>query len=642
MSYERLNLMPPQMRRRTAMRGRHVSWPTEMDNVQELGIIADMQCGGWSTHLLTSKGALYSVGVLDGLRSQIRQAPNGHVQHMQQMKTSPHTLRFPPGFPHPTERYDPATAVEQFSAGRSHVLALSDSGRIWSWDNIDQGAQHVKFLNVDLKEGGKRPQKGTVKKVVAGWNKSAALVEGEGIVLWDPLTLSDDDTEIEDTALVLESATVPDSGHQRSASDHRSRTQPTDSEAIGEVTNFIVLEHLVVFCTHLGKVFASQITWTDETQSASPVFPVPLLFPDSTSDITSESTDTPLATDIQGSFRSFAIFTSDGRVLTGIQDDHLFALSTPGRTAPPLSAIPALQHTNVISIAFGDYHYHALHSTGHITSYGQEPQGCGALGLGGRGDPEGRLRGIRYMGIGGDGRLIPQALVGGRRVWFEKEKKDWIAFITSGGRDPEEARERMRMLAETDVQGEVSEWVEREGNTWEERFGGGATGKTNEQDGEDQLPSYFALSVTAAGWHSGALVLVDEKKADRIRHGCIVHEDQTKDPKLAEDPQAQQRDAEPPGQQSGGFIASTLAWATDMSRWFLGLPTSADAAATAANPGLRRGPRHLTSPFADPVNHGAATGNGQSYVWAADYFPRLRLRDGREMPGSAPFSEWRS
>lgn len=45
-----LGRMPPHMRRRVAMRGRHVSWPTEMEEVQDLGIIADMQCGSVTAH----------------------------------------------------------------------------------------------------------------------------------------------------------------------------------------------------------------------------------------------------------------------------------------------------------------------------------------------------------------------------------------------------------------------------------------------------------------------------------------------------------------------------------------------------------------------------------------------------------------
>lgn len=542
---------------------------------------------------------------------------------MQTAIIKPQGLRYPPGFPNPSDRYDPVTAVRQFSAGRSHVLALSDSGRIWSWNNIEHAALHVKFLTVDLKESARSTKAGAVKKVVAGWNKSAALVAGTGIVLWDPLSRSHDETEIEDAALVLETATVPHSGHERESNSVRVKTRDAAADTgTGEVLNFICLEHFVVFSTHTGKIFAAKITWDDRQQPISDIFEITL-----SATQPSANGEAPFATDVQGSFRSFAIFTRDGAVLTGDQD-HLEAFCSAIPNPPSLRRIPALQNTQVISIAFGDYHFHALHASGHITSYGTEPQGCGALGLGGHGDPEGRLRGIRYQGVGGDGRLVPHAYTTGRQVWFEKEKRNWITFVTSGGKDPEEARERMRMCADTAVQGEVSEWIEQEGRAWEERFGGG------EKSGEDDLGAFFALSVTAAGWHSGALVLVNDEAAQRIHDSCIIHDDPVDN--LTEDVASstlQGNANDQQEQQQRGFFANITTQASDWGRWFLGLPTSAE--------GFTRNPPLRSSPFNDPVNHGAASEEGGAYKWVEDRFPRLRLADGREMPGSDGFDEWR-
>lgn len=42
---EQLQALPPAMRRRRAMTGRNVSWPTEMEDYRQLGIIADLQSG---------------------------------------------------------------------------------------------------------------------------------------------------------------------------------------------------------------------------------------------------------------------------------------------------------------------------------------------------------------------------------------------------------------------------------------------------------------------------------------------------------------------------------------------------------------------------------------------------------------------
>ncbi|KEQ73858.1 RCC1/BLIP-II protein [Aureobasidium namibiae CBS 147.97] len=488
----------PAGRRRPILRARqHVSWPTEMENMKQLGIIADMQCGGWSTNFLTSKGGLYSVGVMDGFVAS------------QPAKSMPERLRYPAGLPHPSERYEPASAIKQFSAGRGHVLALSDSGYIWSWSHINLPALQVKFLDVDtmVREGVSPSARGYVKKVVAGWAKSAALIVGTGIVVWHPLARSPrQPAGEEDAVLVMETAICPGTDFQR----HATTFEPSSAGiTIGEVLNFICLEHYIVFNTHLGKVYVARIVWDAQSKALDGVRELQL----------GTEGETKFATDVQGSFRSFAIFTSDGTVYTGNQDDHLQHLFHPLHqdTVKPLDRIHALQQTQVISMAFGDYHFHALHAPGYITSYGTEPKSCGSLGLGGHGDPEGRIRGLRYQGIGGDGRLVPHASLHGRRVWFEKEKQKWITFLTSGGRDPEEARERMRMLSELNVQGEVSEWVEQEGNAWEQKFG-----ETDNAQSSDALGTYFALNITAAGWHSGSLVLVNEDKAKRINGRAYV------------------------------------------------------------------------------------------------------------------------
>lgn len=638
-----VNLAPPALRRARAMRSRHVSWPTEMAKVEELGVISDMQCGGWSTTLLTAKGALYTVGVLDGSQYHQRRPP-----YMQKTMVEPVALRYPPGYPQPCDRYEPTVAVQQFSAGRGHVLALSDSGRIWSWSNIEHGALHVKFLHADIKETGVNGGSCSVKKVVAGWNKSSALVAGTGIVLWDPLQRAEGEAEDEDAALILQTCDVPNTSY-RTFKTNKQQAMPQISdlsiaEEIGEVVNYIVLENFVLLNTHLGKVFASKITWTDRYQEASDLVEIPLV------ELENEFTqDEAFASDVQGSFRSFAIFTRSGNVLTGNQDhlndrwNHYF--TPPGALLNPISGlarIAALQKTSVIQMAFGDYHYHALHAPGHITSYGTESEGCGSLGLGGHGDPEGRLRGIRYSGIGRDGNLVPHAYTSGRRVWFEEEKRQWIRFLTSGGVDPQEAQERIRMaIGSPDIrcQGEVSEWIEQEGRDWES--------KLNIPAGEDDgLGAYFALSVTAAGWHSGALVLANGEIAKKVKDACVV--DETPERKdIVEEGTTLETEAE--NGQGGGLLNTIINTAYDYGRWFLGLPPYQAGSASSSMPSNTTAQHYqgATSQLGDfargthPLNYGASPRVGRKYVWADDHFPRLQLSDGREMPGDVAFNEWR-
>lgn len=69
-------------------------------------------------------------------------------------------LSFPPAYPTTTKtRYEPSTAVQQYSTGRSSVLGLSDDGKVWMWES-ETGFQ-IKLARVDM-VGNK------VDRVVAG------------------------------------------------------------------------------------------------------------------------------------------------------------------------------------------------------------------------------------------------------------------------------------------------------------------------------------------------------------------------------------------------------------------------------------------------------------------------------------------
>lgn len=48
--------------------------------------------------------------------------------------TTMRTLKFPRQYCQTTaSTYDPRTAIRQFSAGRYHLLGLTDDGSVWSW-----------------------------------------------------------------------------------------------------------------------------------------------------------------------------------------------------------------------------------------------------------------------------------------------------------------------------------------------------------------------------------------------------------------------------------------------------------------------------------------------------------------------------
>ncbi|KAF9700182.1 hypothetical protein EKO04_001857 [Ascochyta lentis] len=444
--------------------------------------------GGWSTTLLTSDGSLHTAGVLDGqvtLASHERLAP----------------LSFPAGYPSSatdSQYQEPAIKIRQFSAGRSHILGLSDDGKIWSWYHAKKAALQVKFAHVDMREQPADKSSttqfsafGHVGQVVAGWSRSSAYVHGTGIVVWDVVERGTNDGDT-DTMLVLENAEVPKTSYRRPKGKEReTEDQRALAEEVGAVLNYIILEHFVVFATDTGKVFCGLFGDKNRVEDILEL-----------RDLQSEN---GTAVDVQGSFRRFAVF-KNGEVITADQEYLHQCWNARGTdsTFGGLHKIPALQHKDVISVAFGDYHYLALHSNGKITSYGTELQACGALGLGEEG-PQGKARGIVYDRFQRDGRLLPHAYTYGRQVWFDPRKKDWIQqIIQNGGSDPDEARQRMEAFEdEANVQGEISEWIEQEGREWDK------------DTCDDGLGGYFALRVSAAGWHSGALVLVNDDLAKK-------------------------------------------------------------------------------------------------------------------------------
>lgn len=474
------------------------SWPSKMDAQAEVGVIADLQCGGWSTTLLSSPGDLYSVGILD----QDEGLPVG--RSYDKLTRLDYRSKVP---------------IKRFSAGRKHVLGLDEGGHVWSWDRIGVPAWQIYDITPI-----------TASIVVGGWSVSSAYTK-EGIVYWRvPRGITGEGTEEARTPVGSESldtsqseTTSPDSAREFvktiviPGTDLRS--QPHRSEAahsLGEVLAYIVLEAYIVFITDLARVCACRIVGENDPTELS--FEVPGF-----------SAPERRLKDIQGSFRKFSVFTSTGEVLSGDQEylDRLYrlrkaassahdefpiALEGEAREIERPADIPALQHTGVISIAYGDYHFHALHADGQITSYGHEPQCCGALGLG-ETSAGARFRGVKFGGgnmWNRDAKLLPIGYKRGRDMWFSKGQEAWLKRLEDLIRTPEAFPHHHPAFAvlneQEDKQSAYSEWVEREGRAWEDGV-----------ENEDGLRSYFAISVAAAGWHSAALVLENTDMVERVK-----------------------------------------------------------------------------------------------------------------------------
>ena len=458
-------------------------------------------------------------------------------------------------------------------------------------------------------------------------------VNGTGLLYWYNSVELERNAPEETDALLINSLTIPGTSYRRSRS---SFFPPSAPEAlIGEVTNHIVLEGYVVFITHLDKIFAYQTSWPEPNPSPNPT-ELTTFYPQNETGFQMH--------DLQGSFRSFALFTRSGAVLLGSKSlldafCNTSPSSSQSTSLPRPTVIPSLQNAAIISVAFGDYHFHALHANGTISSYGTEPQMCGALGLG----PSelAKLRGVhlRPGWDGGDGSINPADYAGwsdGRRtVWFEKEKRRWLADMLSKAHDDEAKVRGGMVLRDEDGAGKVvGEWFEREGRHWSVSPHHNQPGESDGHSGED-MGAYFALKVSAAGWHSGALVLVDEEKAATVKAKYVVKpvespvEIANGEEAEAEEESDEEEEVSAPWDQLATAINSAGTWVYKLGRWFLGL-TDRDVTA------VTHGAEGLHAPEVDESGAGE-----EIYTWHDQAFPRLRLLNGEMMPGEIPPTRWR-
>ncbi|KAL8697431.1 MAG: hypothetical protein Q9224_002316 [Gallowayella concinna] len=541
--------------------------------------------------LLNSTGNLYICGGIDPSSAYLtRRLHRGRYRST--TPATPRQLTFPAAYPLTTkDRYEPSTAISHFSTGRAVVLALADDGKVWQWNN--EVARLVKPLHVDVGER-------NVTRVVAGWDRASMFVKGTGIVYWPhdtPLRAGNAETD----AVLIDTATIPGTGfaHSRYARESLDALEAR----IGQVVNHIALENYIVFITSLNKIFFYQAS-----------FPLPDLDPPAPTELTAfypSTSDVPFKIhDIQGSFRSFAIFTDFGvqkgnrAMIEAVQSGTFDPTSTdPSHPLPTM--IPALQNSSVTSIAFGDYHSQVLRSDGTIVAYGGDPQSCGAMGLGLSGGT-GPLRGV--LADYSNGTLGHNV---GRQVWFDPWMHRWLGNMKEKAVAEGEGKSRGDMIFQHEnhpresvaaAVAAVGDHFEREGRKWE----GGVV-----EEGE--MGSYFVLKVAAAGWHSAALVLVDEEQAERARQKHVVPR-KTESTLAHDHHEGTWEDIDAPWDQ----LTKALDWVWGVARWFLGLQERDQRL------GAERKKREE-----EPEEHEGET----KYTWSDLPFPRLRMANGEVMPG---------
>ena len=366
-------------------------------------------------------------------------------------------------------------------------------------------------------------------------------------------------------------------------------SKTTAESQFGEVNHHIVLEGYIIFTTSNSRLFAhSTASFHPEDLQPAPV--------ELTTFYQSQSSDNFEIRDLQGSFRSFAIFTASGEVLIGTRSliDAFFHGSTAPE--PPPTLIPSLQNQSVVSLAFGDYHIHALHSNGTISSFGKDPGGIGAFGLGRL--PISGLRGVRAGTNSQDTKLSGDER---RTVWFEPLMQKWLQFSL---------HQLFQRLKQPSGHGNTlqarslepyADYFEEQGSRWEDSVS---------EDGEEAgLPAYFALKVSAAGWHSAALVLVDEEKAERARQKQIIPSEVVVEDHSS--PAQSDQDKER-GPISAG-AARVFGFVYWLVRWFLGLTARDARAAEKAKAKAREDQEGPRSQQQDRV----------CYVWEDQVIPQL-------------------
>lgn len=75
--------------------------------------------------MLNTRGVIYIFGILDENPFSVDKRGFGSTMRMLKFSKEYHQTT--------ASRYDPQTAIRQFSAGRFHMLGLTDDGRVWSW-----------------------------------------------------------------------------------------------------------------------------------------------------------------------------------------------------------------------------------------------------------------------------------------------------------------------------------------------------------------------------------------------------------------------------------------------------------------------------------------------------------------------------
>lgn len=356
--------------------------------------IADLVAGGFSFTILTVQGELFGIGDINGngprpIAVPIRALPanttaNTNVlgSHQGRPVTGmpgiaipsflnprhPRTLR--PRAPR-APRYiqmsiddcvEPKSLLPHLqycsvSSGRKHVVALTIDGDIYVWgETFALAGVKVKFSFPTTKD--------SVKRVVAGWNSTVALISGVGLVVWHSELHANDQSE-EATETEVTHSVVPG-------------TVPGPDNDLS-IIDIVAGESFLVYLTQAGRVYYVSLK---DVSSRNPTSLVAEPLTELMDQIAQNFGENARCVKLSGSFRKLAVLTSTDNVLIAQWDDQHNRFDYVIKEQ--------LQKVGCVSVATGDHHLLALLSGGKLLSWGCEPQSCGCLGQGTATDIESR------------------------------------------------------------------------------------------------------------------------------------------------------------------------------------------------------------------------------------------------------------
>ncbi|KAL6454195.1 SAF1 SCF-associated factor 1 [Candida maltosa Xu316] len=244
----------------------------------------------------------------------------------------------------PTENNEQSDKrIVSISAGRQHIVALDDHNHIYTWDTGCKSNVGVKLDFPGL------PSSALVIKVAAGWNLSAALVEGYGLVVWY--------TRI--------GITKEQFDRNEFKSEAKYFIVPFTKD---DVVDFSVGCDYVIYATREDPIGADEIR-----ERTHPM--------DNFNNWKASQTENIEFTTLNGCFNNFAVFTNHDQVLLG-NFNHLIHREDENEEGRNPIILDELQGQNIKSVVMGDYHYLALTTDGQVLSWGVEPDSCGCLGVG--------------------------------------------------------------------------------------------------------------------------------------------------------------------------------------------------------------------------------------------------------------------